>query len=41
MHENEIKITAENVTELLVLATNLSEAHVEALNTQITRQNTL
>lgn len=41
MHPNEIKITTENVAELLALATSLSAAHVEALNTQITRQNTL
>lgn len=41
MHPNEIKLTEENVTELLVLATRLSEAHVEALDEQITRQNTI
>lgn len=41
MHPNEIKITTENVAELMKLATSLSGAHVEALDTQITRQNTL
>jgi hypothetical protein len=38
MHQNEIKITTDNVAELLKIASELSESHVAALDEQITRQ---
>jgi hypothetical protein len=38
MHQNEIKITTDNVAELLKIASELSESHVAALDEQIKRQ---
>ena len=40
MHPNEIKITVDNVAVLMKLAATLSDAHIAALDEQITRQNT-
>lgn len=40
MHPNEIKITKENVALLTEIAASLSDAHIAALDEQITRQNT-
>lgn len=39
MHPNEIKVTESNIEHLRKLATEISPAHLDAIEEQIKRQN--